>query len=328
MSLLRQGAPPPDTPERRLSSLCASRSASFAPPRVIVVTRPSDLDALLARHGTREQARFFLETRGQTIEDVERQHRLFEKVLVEISNAIPMRWRRTRIDRSDLARFVFEPGDLIVCVGQDGLVANAAKYLTGQLVLGINPDPSRNDGVLVPHRPNAAARLLAATAEQRVVVEERTMVEARTDDGQRLLAANEIYVGHRTHQSARYRLKFLGREERHSSSGVVIASGTGATGWARSIVLGKRGNPEVLPRPTDARLTFLVREAFPSVATGTSLMEGNVTREAPLTIVSEMNEDGRIFGDGIEADAVDFRWGLTATISVASERLRLVKAAA
>lgn len=299
-----------------------------SPPRVIVVTRPSDLDALFARHGTREQARFFLKTRGQKIEDVEERHRLFEGAVAEVSRAIPMRWRRSRIDRADLARFVFEPEDILVCVGQDGLVANAAKYLEGQLVIGVNPDRARNDGVLVPHAPCDTGRLLLAAAVNRVEVEERTMVEARVDDGQRLVAANEIYIGHRTHQSSRYRLSFLGREERHSSSGLVVASGTGATGWARSIVLGKRGNPEVLPRPTDQRLTFLVREAFPSVATGTSLTEGNVTREAPLHVVSEMNEDGRIFGDGIEADAIDFRWGLRATISVAPTRLRLVKDAA
>ncbi|MBS2012443.1 MAG: hypothetical protein JST00_06135 [Deltaproteobacteria bacterium] len=314
-------------------------SYASSPPRVVVVTRPTDLDALLARHGTREQARFFLETREASIakagakkrnalEDVEQRHRLFEQVLGEVSRAIPMRWRRSRIDRADLSRFVFEPEDIIVCVGQDGLVANAAKYLEGQLVIGINPDPSRNEGVLVPHRSGDTARLLAAVAERRARIEERTMVEARVDDGQRIVAANEIYVGHRTHQSSRYRLSFLGREERHSSSGLVVTSGTGATGWARSIVLGKRGNPDVLPRPTDQRLTFLVREAFPSVATGTSITEGNITPHAKLQIVSEMNEDGRIFGDGIEEDAIDFRWGLRATLGIAPSRLRLVKAAA
>ncbi len=41
----------------------------MAAPRVVVVTRPSDYQALLARHGTHEQARFFLETRGQNIDD-------------------------------------------------------------------------------------------------------------------------------------------------------------------------------------------------------------------------------------------------------------------
>lgn len=300
---------------------------SGSPPRVVVVTRPTDYEALLVRHGTREQARFFLETRGQDIADVERRHRRFEAVLGELSRAMPMRWRRSHITRADLNRFVFEPEDIVTCVGQDGLVANAAKYLSGQLVLGINPDPERNDGVLVPHRVSDASKLLAAAAENRVVVEERTMVEAKVDDGQHLLAANEIYLGHRTHQSARYRVRFRGKEERHSSSGVVVATGTGATGWARSIVLGKHGDASKLPRPTDPRLAFFVREAFPSVATATTIMEGSVTSESTLSIVSEMNEGGTLFGDGIEDDAIDFRWGLCATIGVAKERLRLVRRA-
>lgn len=300
---------------------------SGSPPRVVVVTRSTDYQALLERHGTREQARFFLETRGQDIADVERRHRRFEEVLGEISRAVPMKWRRSRITRADLNRFVFEPEDIVTCVGPDGLVANAAKYLTGQLVLGINPDPERNDGVLVPHRAKDAAGLLAAAAEGRVVVEERTMVEARVDDGQTLLAANELYIGHRTHQSARYRVQWRGQEERHSSSGVVIATGTGATGWARSIVLGRRGDASKLPRPTDPRLAFFVREAFPSVSTGTSIMEGVVTAEHTLAVVSEMNEGGTLFGDGIEDDAIDFRWGLRASIGIAKQRLRLVRSA-
>jgi NAD kinase len=302
-------------------------ATTAAPPRVVVVTRPTDYQALVSRHGTREQARFFLKTRGQDIAEVEARHALFEETLAAVSRAIPMRWRRSSISRADLDRFVFEPDDLVACVGQDGLVANVAKYLDDQLVVGINPDPSRYDGVLVPHHAETAAALLAAAAERRVDVEERTMVEARTDDGQRLLAVNEIFVGHRTHQSARYRIEWRGREERHSSSGVVVATGTGSTGWARSIVLGRGDDPGTLPRPADPRLAFFVREAFPSVATGTSIRDGVVTREDTLAIVSEMNEGGTLFGDGIEDDAIDFRWGLRAGLRLAEERLRLVRAA-
>ena len=105
-------------------------------PRVVVVTRPSDYEALLARHGTRAQARFFLETRGQSLDDAAARHRRMEDALARVSQAIPAKWRRSRMDRADLSRFVFEPGDVVVVVGQDGLVANVAKYLSGQLVVG------------------------------------------------------------------------------------------------------------------------------------------------------------------------------------------------
>jgi NAD kinase len=289
-------------------------------PRVVVVTRPSEYQALLARHGTREQARFFLSTRQQTIEEVESRHALLESALHQVSRAIPSSWRRTHIQRADLNRFVFEPDDVIAAVGQDGLVANTAKYLSGQLVIGINPDPRSYDGILVPHAPERAAKLMQACAARRCEVEARTMVEARLDDGQRLLALNEIFVGHRTHQSARYWLRNGDQKERHSSSGVVVTTGTGATGWARSIA-GQRRTAIELPGPSEARLVFFVREPFPSVVTGTALSEGSVAGEDALEVVSEMGEGGTVFGDGIEDDRVDFGWGVRARVRVAPERL-------
>ncbi|MCC6557961.1 MAG: NAD(+)/NADH kinase [Polyangiaceae bacterium] len=291
-------------------------------PRIVIVTRPSDRDSLLARHGTREQARFFLERRGESMAEVDARHARLDAALAAVSRAIPLRWRRSRIDRADLCRFVFEPGDVIVAVGQDGLVANVAKYLSGQLVVGVNPDPGFHEGVLVPHRPERAAKLIEAAALGRCEVEARTMVEARLDDGQRVLALNEVFAGHRTHQSARYRLRSGAHAERHSSSGVIVSTGTGATGWARSIHRQRRSEL-VLPRPSDARLAFFVREAFPSVVTGADLVEGSLGEGDALEIVSEMNDGGVLFGDGIEEDRIDFAFGTRATVRVAEERLRL-----
>ena len=292
------------------------------PPRAVLVTRPTELEELLARHATRGQAAFFLEQRGQDLAIIEADHARVQAAVASVAAAIPIRWRRARIVRSELSRFVFEPGDIVVAVGQDGLVANVAKYLDGQLVVGVNPDPRRFDGVLVRHPSGDVAKLLPAAARDRLEVEERTMVSAELDDGQRLVALNEIYLGHRTHQSSRYRLSHGGSGERHSSSGLICATGTGATGWARSICLRRQDAPP-LPRPGDPQIAFLVREAFPSRATGTELVSGLVGEGARLEVVSEMNHDGVIFGDGIESDRIDFHWGMTASIGVARRALRL-----
>ena len=294
-------------------------------PRVVVVTRASEYAALLARHGTEPQARFFLEQRGQTLDAVRRRHDRWMAALDAVSQAIPADWRRARVNRPDLSRFLFEPGDLIVATGQDGLVANLAKYLHGQLVLGINPDAEQFDGILVPHPPGRAKKLLAAMAAGRAEIENRTMVSARLDDGQSLVALNEIFVGHRSHQSARYRLRLGNREERQSSSGLIVATGTGATGWAKSIN-GERAHPLQLPNPTDWALALFVREPFPSISTGTSLGGGLIDRQGQLEIVSEMDDGGVVFGDGIEDDRLDFAWGMHVRIEVAEQRLRLVRA--
>jgi NAD kinase len=293
-------------------------------PRVVVVTRASEYDALLARHGTEPQVRFFLEQRGQSLDAVRKHHERWLGALEAVSQAIPSDWRRARVDRPELSRFLFEPADLVVATGQDGLVANLAKYLRGQLVLGINPDVEHFDGVLVPHPPRRAKQLLAAMAAGRAEVEERTMVTARLDDGESLLALNEIFVGHRSHQSARYRLRLGTREERQSSSGLIVATGTGATGWARSIN-GERAHPLQLPKPGDRALALFVREPFPSISTGISLDGGLVNRAGQLEVVSEMDDGGVVFGDGIEDDRLDFAWGMKLNIGISEQRLRLVR---
>ncbi len=292
-------------------------------PRAVIVTRPTDYERLLERHATHGQASFFLETRGQSIDEVEARHRCFEGSLQQVTRAIPRPWSRTRVRRRDLDRFLFEPRDIVIAVGQDGLVANVAKYLRGQRVIGINPEPDRFDGILAPHAPGSAAELLARVQSPSCPIESRTMVAAEMDDGQTLLALNEIFIGHQTHQSARYRIVWGQARERHSSSGLIVSTGTGATGWTRSIHRQRRTSID-LPTPCESCLAFFVREAFPSVATGTDLCEGLIREGAHLTVISEMNEGGVLFGDGIEEDRITFNWGMKVRLQIAEVKLQLV----
>lgn len=292
-------------------------------PRVVVLSRPTEWDDLLAAQGTPGQAGFFLKQRGQDLAAVTRAHERQHAALAAVDAAIPLKWRRCRITRADLTRFLFEPDDLVIAVGQDGLVVNAARYLDGQPLIGVNPDPARYDGVLVRHDAGAVAGLLSTAAAGRARLERRTMVEARLSDGQRLRALNEIFVGHTSHQSARYTLRWGERAERQSSSGLIVSTGTGLTGWARSI-LGQRGGAAPTLAADAPQLLFLVREAFPSVATGTSLVHGDLHRGQALTIASEMNTGGVVFGDGIEDDRLSLPWGELVHIGVADTAFSLV----
>ena len=241
----------------------------------------------LAHHGTQEQLRFVLAERGRTLEELAERHEAQAAALRGARGAVPRDWRRATVTRAELDRFLFASDDVVVVVGQDGLVANVAKYLDGQPVIGLNPEPERWPGVLVPHPPAAAADLLNDVAVGRANLEQRTMVEARLDDGQRLLALNEVFLGHASHQSARYALEVGGVRERQSSSGVIVTTGTGGTGWAASIAR-ERGSGLVLPQPADPALAFYVREAWPSAATGTELTEGLLRDGAALWLESDM----------------------------------------
>jgi hypothetical protein len=291
-------------------------------PRLVLVTRETDYDQLLARHATRGQAELFLRRRAENLAGMDAQRDQMRAMLAEIRAGVPKGWRMAAVRRAELDRFLFAPEDVVVAVGQDGLVANVAKYLTGQPVIGVNADPARNAGILVPHTATAAVALLPQAAAGTLRTEARTMVLAELDDGQTLLALNEIFVGHASHQSARYSISHQGKVEAQSSSGLIVASGTGATGWALSI--SRASGVAIDLGPDEPAAFFLVREPWPSRATGVTIGSGRLVANDTLLIVSRMNEGGVVFADGIEGDRLDFAWGRTLRIKVAEQHLRFV----
>ncbi|ODT25447.1 hypothetical protein [Microbacterium sp. SCN 69-37] len=290
-------------------------------PRAVIVHRASELTELLARHGTRGQVAFFLDQRGQSLAAVEKRHERTRAALAEVSAGLPLDWRRAMVERSELSRFVFEPDDVVLVVGQDGLVANAAKYLGVQPVIGIDPLPGVNPGVLVPHTPSAGVALAVAASEGTAAVCERVMVQVRTDDGQSLTALNEVMIGQPGHQSARYTLEVDGRSERQSSSGVIVSTGTGSTGWCASIA--RIQAPRLpLPTPTESALAWFVREAWPSPSTGADLFAGRLDNgELTLRVESDRLV---AFGDGMEDDRLVLSWGQRVSVGVAERTLRTV----
>ncbi|MBF4764231.1 hypothetical protein ISU07_13940 [Nocardioides islandensis] len=289
-------------------------------PRAILVHRRSEYDELVARHGTARQVEFFLAQRGRSLAEVRDRDERLREALRQVAAVIPATWRRGEVERADLSRFAFAPEDVVLVVGQDGLVANVAKYVDGQPVVGFDPEPGRNPGVLVPHAPEAAGAAILRAVHGSCL--ELTMVEATSDTGESVRALNEVYIGQPGHQSARYELRVGGGSELQSSSGLLVGTGTGATGWLRS-AWQERHSLLALPGRADRSLAWFVREAWPSPATGTSLTEGLVARDGALEVVSA-SDLLVCFGDGIEADALRLAWGQRLTVRVAETTLRLV----
>ena len=293
------------------------------PVRVVFVHRRSEYEELLDRHATFGQAEFFLTSRGRPIEDVLARHEAIESALHLVSTSLPADVRQARVERTDLDRYLFAPEDIVVAVGQDGLVANVAKYLAGQPVIGVDPEPGRNAGVLVRHAPAHAAHLVERVRHGQATIEQRAMVQATLDDGQTLTALNDLYLGDPGHQSSRYTLTVPGRgAERQSSSGVIVGTGTGSTGWSASIA-SDRALAELLPPAGSVELAWFVREAWPSRSTGRELSFGSLAAGQHLELVAE-SELLVAFGDGIERDRLSIAWGQRLTVGASERRLALV----
>ncbi len=287
-------------------------------PRVVVVRRQTEYEGLLALHGTAQMAAFKLSRLGVDLGQLKERHDSITSASSAALAQVPTTWRKASVFRRDLDRFRFSPDDIVVAVGQDGLIPNVAKYLSGQPVIGVNPCFPQQK-MMHFHFTD----LPALYDRRQFHAEPRTMARVNLDDGRDLLALNEIFCGHRSHQSARYDISYADQAEHQSSSGLIVTTGTGATGWAQSIASAIGLDLGALPRPSEQRLVFLVREAWKSEWTGTELLHGDLRKEM-LQVTCKMEHGGTIFGDGIESDTLDFRFGETATFRVAEQQLNLV----
>ncbi len=299
--------------------------------RFILVVRKTRLQGLIERFNTWPQAKFYLEHNNVDAQDYLLEHDLYQQRLLEAEKTLKALGRFQMLERSYLSSYQFGTDDIVVVIGQDGLVANTLKYLDSQPVIAVNPDPGRWDGKLLPFEIGDLERVILKTIQEKSVINSVTFAEAKTNDGQRMLAVNDLFVGPKSHVSARYLLKWREQEERQSSSGIIVSTGMGSSGWFQSILAGALGvtgrkNHHLMKGFSweEKRLHFAVREPFPSHNTGVDLVFGEITSEQPLILESLMPENGVIFSDGIEQDFIEFNSGSTLQVNIAKEQGALV----
>lgn len=306
--------------------------------KIVVVTRKTPLQELVYRLNSKSQARFYLKQNNISFFEYERADEQYQQALQVVKRQVPRQIKTQFLDRDLLPTYQFGEHDLVVTLGQDGLVINVAKYLNNQPILALNPDPERIDGVLIPFAYTDAQTWLERTLQGKVKVARISMARAALNDGQMLYAVNDLFIGPRTHGSARYLLEYGRVCEQQSSSGLIISTGAGCTGWLRSITTGawriaqyfgastsEPPTPEQLALGWDSDcLWFSVREPFVSKTSQANIVFGQLKRGQKLVITSQMPDYGVIFSDGIESDYLTFNSGAIAEISLAERQAHLV----
>ncbi len=309
--------------------------------RIIVVTKKTALEDLAYRLNSKAQARFYLKQNQVSFTEYERADGQYLDAVNAIKQQLPRRIKQQFIDRDFLPTYQFGAHDLVITVGSDGLVINTAKYLTDQPILALNPDPEGIDGILIPFTVSEMSTCLERALHGQIKIAHISMVKATLNDGQELYAVNDLFIGPRTHSSARYQLEFAGQREQQSSSGIIVSTGAGCTGWLRSITLGAwhitrslsaastaSGEPPELEQLAlgweSDRLWFTVREPFPSKTTQASIVFGQIAPGQQLVVTSHMPDYGVIFSDGIESDYLAFNSGAIAHIGLAERKAHLI----
>ncbi len=299
--------------------------------KFILIRQKSRLEQLVARYNTVGQAEFYINHHGGDFAEYQAEHDRYQQALQKTETLLRKAGRVQVLDKDYLSNYIFGSQDIVIALGRDGLVVNVMKYLDHQKLIGVNPDVAQYDGVLLPFVPEDLTKLLPEIEKR--PVRSVTLASAVLNDGQKLYAVNDLFIGQKTHASARYEISLDGRTEMQSSSGVIISTGLGATGWLKGILAGASGIDSYygiqrkLTVPKNFRhdsryLYFSVREPFPSKATGTSIVFGKIQNH--MQIDSRMPENGVIFSDGMESDFLEFNSGASVRIQIADKTGNLV----
>ncbi len=301
--------------------------------KLVIVIRKTRLQELIARFNTRSQAKFYIEHAGGDFFDYEREDQSYARAFELLQQSLDFAIPQQIVDRSLVPTFQFQKEDLVVTLGQDGLVANTAKYVGAQPIVAVNPEPDRFDGILLPFLPDGARAAVANALDGKCAIREITLAQVKLNDGQRLLAFNDLFIGAHSHVSALYRISCGKRSETQSSSGVLVSTGAGSTGWVSSVFNmaagvaafcgGTPGKSIRIPWE-DRRLLYVVREPFLSRHSQAGIVAGLLQSGEELLLESLMPSGGVIFSDGMEADFLQFNSGAIAHIRAAEQRARLV----
>ena len=298
----------------------------------IIVKNKTRLESLIERFNTKAQAKFYIERLGGNFEDYEAEHEVFLHSLNSLQTQLSSVIKHKTVERFFMPSFIFSEKNLVVVIGQDGLVANTAKYSKGLPIIAVNPDKQRYDGVLLPFDTtdfiDGVENVITNNYNSKIM----RFAEAKLNDGQRLLAFNDLFIGASSHISARYKISFNNNTEEQSSSGLIVSTPAGSTGWLSSIFNMAYGVTSMFeknlkpkrPKLKDTELLFAVREPFKSIRTQTGITAGIIRSQNNLTIESLMPTSGVIFSDGIETDFLKFNSGSIATIGIAKETAKIV----
>lgn len=304
--------------------------------KYVLIKRNTRLQDLIIKYNTIDQAKFYIEHMGIDFDDYLLEDRIYQAALRDCQESLSSLGRIQLLSREFIPNYLFSPSDIVIVLGQDGLVANTLKYLENQPVVAINPDPKRWEGVLLPFKVEDLKKILIDLSQNKRNIKEISIAQATLNTGQVMYGVNDLFIGQRTHVSSRYHIKHGLKAENQSSSGIIVSTGLGSTGWLKSVIAGASKTMEgflhqqpmtlmdtKIPWHTD-ELVFAVREPYPSIRTGVNLVFGRISNQKPLIVQSQMPENGCIFSDGIEVDFLEFNSGIEAKIQLAKKKGQLV----
>lgn len=305
--------------------------------RVVLACKQTSREFFASRYGAGWRA--MLERFDLELQEVELEHAAHHRAVDSLVEAFAARGLSptVHVGRAYGAAEL-RGADLIISVGGDGELLNAGRYLDGpHLLVGFCSYERSAGRLLLPPTVSPAA-LAAAALDGTGTVQEWTRLQATVygpdPEPLRDLALNEIYVGDRfSVGTARYTLSVGDHEEKQRSSGLLVCTGAGSTGWYANVLVPSAGGckrPDCFDRRS-RELRWVVRDPIRSPEEPT-LISGAIPEGLSFTVKSTMNSDGVVAFDGSKETydrprVMPFNRGATLEVRAAAQPLRVLQVA-
>lgn len=240
----------------------------------------------------------------------------------------------TELTQEVVERYV---GGRVIALGGDGHFSFVSHFITDQTIIGVNADSEKSTGALLEFTPESLVES-GCLKTGSCPVEQWTRMQVILD-GKVLatLPLADVYIGAKLSvDMSRYVVEFEGKQEEQKTSGLLVATGTGSTGWYSKMFQTIYQNRDDFSR-TDPGARFIVREepGFDTAYFGEDhpklsrydILKGRIAPDSQL-IIHSLTDEGIVSIDSYRDLMFDFNRGATVQIFPSDKPLSVLKAAA
>lgn len=225
----------------------------------------------------------------------------------------------TFLERNELTRKLVRNADLVISLGGDDHFKYVSHFLENEVIAGINSDTFSSEGNLCYFTD--AADVLAAI-KGKFTVENWTRLQASVNGEKVQKATGDYSLGEYVEQfMSSYAIEYRGDKEEQKSSGVMVMTGAGSSGWGGDEA--RYLHPEGIAFPRTARIArFIVKTPHHGKYSGLTMLEGVIEAGEELIVHSLNKRQGIVAVDSLEN--YEFNRPRTAVIKISETPLRVL----
>jgi NAD kinase len=289
--------------------------------KILVVQKKSKFEQDLEKYGSLEEYKRICDLQNHLFEKIHQSHlRQEESRRFLRSNVFP---RAEYVFRDQLKEISIPDFDLVVSLGGDNHFTYVAHETRPKLILGCNSDPETSVGALLGFSVESLQRALVS-GKGNFGLEEWSLIATTLyyptgEVVETVPTVSEISIRNNSPDLiSRYLVCFDGLKEEQKSSGLLVYTGAGSTGWVASCFPKKTG-----PFPKDqGYFQVYAREPRRKDKTWEHFRLIDFRVEDEFEVISEMN--GGIAIDSLTERNYPFPPGTRAVFRLGKEKLKVL----